>query len=156
MHANACGFAVPVNNVQKLLNYANEKLRNFDFNEGSYDVDFIIKNNSIDLEELITDLCRGTKYWGQGNPEPVIAVEGINIDASDIYVIGSNADTVKFIYGGITYIKFKAKDLIEEFKKFNGRILVNVVGRGNLNRWGGRTTPQIMIDDIEIKSLEGF
>lgn len=83
-HANACGFAVPVSNIQKLLNYANEKLANFDFNEGSYDVDFIIKNNSVNLEELITDLCRGTKYWGQGNPEPVIAVEGINIDASDI------------------------------------------------------------------------
>lgn len=155
-HANACGFAVPVSNIQKLLNYANEKLAIFDFNEGSYDVDFIIKNNSVNLEELITDLCRGTKYYGQGNPEPVIAVEGININANDIQVIGSNADTVKFIYGGITYIKFKAKDLIEKFRKFNGRILVNVVGRGNLNRWGGRITPQIMIDDIEIKSLEGF
>lgn len=155
-HANACGYALPVSNIQKLLDYSNEKLANFNFNEGSYDVDFIIKNNSVDLEELITDLCRGSKYWGQANPEPVIAVEGINIDSNSIQVIGSNADTVKFTYGDITYIKFKAKDLIEEFRKFNGKVLVNIVGRGNLNRWGGRTTPQIMIDDIEIKSLEGF
>lgn len=128
-----------------------------DFNEGVYDVDFIITNNSVDLKELIKDLCRGAKYWGQANPEPIIAVEGIHLKRKDLCVIGSNLDTIRFNYNGITYLKFKANELIEQLKDIhNDEILINIVGRANLNRWGGKTTPQLLIDDIEIKSLEGF
>ena len=155
-HGNAAGFSIPVSNVDKLINYANTKLADMDFNEGVYDVDFIITNNSVDLEELITDLCRGAKFWGQANPEPVIAVEGMRVKRTDISIIGSNSDTIRFTYNGIVYLKFKANDLINKLKDIHDDMLINIVGRANVNRWGGRITPQILIDDMEIKSLEGF
>lgn len=63
--------------------------------------------------------------------------------------MGAGKDTVKIIKNGVSYMKFKAKDFIEDLKKYND-IKLEVVGRANLNYWGGRVTPQIFIDDYEI------
>ena len=63
--------------------------------------------------------------------------------------MGTNKDTVKITKNGIAYIKFKAKDLIEELNKYN-KIKMEIVGRANINEWGGRITPQIFIDDYEV------
>ena len=66
-------------------------------------------------------------------------------------IIGKNFDTLKFEFNGITYVKFKATDLIDELKKESGKLSITVAGRGNINEWGGNRTPQILIDEIEIK-----
>ena len=64
--------------------------------------------------------------------------------------MGKNKDTVKFEMFGIAYMKFHAKDLIEELAQHSD-MKIEVVGRANLNEWGGRVTPQIFIEDIEVK-----
>lgn len=155
-HQEAAGFSMASCNIDKLTEYANTVLQDVDFSEGSYDVDFIVRNNSLDLKELITDLCRGAKYWGQGNPEAMIAVENIVLDKHLIQAIGANSDTMRFSYNGIVYIKFRAKDILDKLNEHGNKLLINVVGKGQLNHWGGSTTPQIVIEDIEFKDLEGF
>jgi hypothetical protein len=47
-------------------------------------------------------------------------------------------------------MKFHAKDLIEELAQ-HPDMKIEVVGRANLNEWGGKVTPQIFIEDIEVK-----
>ena len=64
--------------------------------------------------------------------------------------MGKNKDTVKFEKFGIAYMKFHAKDLIEELAQ-HPDMKIEVVGRADLNEWGGRVTPQIFIEDIEVK-----
>lgn len=64
--------------------------------------------------------------------------------------MGKNKDTVKFEKFGVAYMKFHAKDLIEELTQ-HPDMKIEVVGRANLNEWGGRVTPQIFIEDIEVK-----
>lgn len=150
-HANAAGFSLKAKNVEKLIDYANKELANINFNEGCYDADFVLKSNCLYLSSLISEIDNGRKFWGQGNPEPVIVVKDIDIDTSNIQIIGSNKDTVKFVYNGVTYIKFKAADLIKEFGNYGGKIKITVVGKGNMNYWGGRATPQIIMEAIEIK-----
>jgi len=54
--------------------------------------------------------------------------------------MGKNKDTVKFEKFGITYMKFHAKELIEELTKYPS-MKIEIVGRANLNEWGGRVTP---------------
>ena len=154
-HANAAGWGCPVSNIDKLIQFANQKLADVDFNEGSYDVDFICKGKDDYISDLIFDLEPGSQYWGQANPEPTIAVTNISVPAAALSVIGQNKDTLRFNYNGITYVKFKCKKLIETLPT-SGDLLISIVGRGNINKWAGRETPQIMIDDIEIKQLEGF
>lgn len=153
-HANASGWACPVANINKLLEYANRELKDMDFNEGLYDIDFLVKTKSFNLPVLVKDLSKGDKYWGQGCPQPVIAVE--NVKPQDLSIIGSNADTLRFTYNGTTFVKFKCKDLIEEIRYIKDEYFFNIIGKANINRWGGRETPQILIDELEIKILEGF
>lgn len=154
-HANAAGWGCPVSNIDKLIEYANRELANVDFSEGSYDVDFICESKDDYISDLIYTLEPGSEFWGQGNPEAVIAIKNITINAAALSVIGQNKDTLRFTHNGITCVKFKCKDLIESLPK-NGDLFITVVGRGNINRWNGTESPQLMIDDIEIKTLEGF
>lgn len=57
--------------------------------------------------------------------------------AGAMTVIGNNKDTLRFEVNGVTYVKFKCKDLIDSLPS-SGDIYINIVGRGNVNRWGGR------------------
>ena len=155
-HANAAGWASPCTNISKLIEYANKKLVNVNFNEGYHEVDFIVGANCSYLSNLIFELEKGAPFWGQGCPEPKIAVEDITIDTMYIQIIGQNKDTIRFNFNGITYIKFKAKKLIEELNAYRGKINMTVVGRPAVNRWNGAETPQIQIEEIEIKENSAY
>ena len=155
-HANAAGFSIKESNVDKLTAYANEKLKDINFNEGFYEADFVVQGNCSYLTDMIIDLERGRALWGQQNDEPVIIVKDITINVSDIQVIGSYKDTLKFTFNGVTYIKFKAKALIEELFLQSGKINITVAGRSNLNSFGGKTTPQIFLSEIEVKECSAY
>lgn len=88
-------------------------------------------------------------------PEPIIAVKDLVVRTSDIQVIGKNKDTLKISKNGITYIKFFAKDLINEISKYN-KMQLTIVGTANVNEWMGNITPQILIKDIDIKEIGNF
>jgi single-stranded-DNA-specific exonuclease len=155
-HANAAGFSIKESNVDKLTAYANEKLKDINFNEGFYEADFVVQGNCSYLTDMIIDLERGRALWGQQNDEPVIIVKDITINVSDIQVIGSYKDTLKFTFNGVTYIKFKAKALIEELFLQSGKINITVAGKSNLNSFGGKTTPQILLSEIEVKECSAY
>lgn len=155
-HANAAGFGIAQSKIDKLIQYANEKLKNINFNEGFYEADFIVKGNCSYLGSMIEDLDKGKKFFGQGNAEPIIIVENISLDKGNLQVIGSNKDTLKFSFNGVTYIKFKATKLINELNDYSNKLSITVAGRGNINEWGGNKTPQILIDEIEIKNNNEF
>lgn len=152
-HANAAGFSIKASDVPKLYEYANRELANINFNEGFYEADFIVNGNCSYLSDLILDLNRGKDFYGQNCAEPIIISENITINTSAIQTIGSNKDTLKFTFNDITYIKFKAKDLINKFAQYSDKISITVAGKGNVNSWGGRETPQIILEEIEIKPI---
>jgi len=148
-HANAAGASILDSNLRAFHEYANEALKDINFNEGMYDVNFIREPNASDLEDLIYDLASNTNIYGQGNPEPLIFVPNIYLDNTDYKVIGTNKDTVRFEKNGVIFIKFHASDLIEQLGKCN-EIKISVVGKPNINEWNSFTTPQIIIEDYEV------
>lgn len=155
-HANAAGFSIKVSDVPKLYEYANRELADINFNEGFYEADFVVNGNCSYLSDMILDLNRGKDFYGQNCAEPIIISENITINTSAIQTIGSNKDTLKFVFNDITYIKFKAKDLINEFAQYSDKISITVAGKGNVNSWGGRETPQIFIEEIEINEVDKY
>lgn len=155
-HANAAGFSIKASDVPKLCEYANRELADINFNEGFYEADFVVNGNCSYLSDMILDLNRGKDFYGQNCAEPIIISENITINTSAIQTIGSNKDTLKFVFNDITYIKFKAKDLINEFAQYNDKISITVAGKGNVNSWGGRETPQIFIEEIEINEVDKY
>lgn len=150
-HANAAGCSIKDSNLSAFHNYANEKLKDMDFGEGMYDVHFERSITHNDIGDLVLDLGRYPEIWGQGNSEPMIHIFNILLDWKDIEIIGKGNDTLKFTINGVTYIKFKATNMIEELRQL-GKIKLSIIGKANINEWAGRKTPQIMIEAYEAKA----
>ena len=65
--------------------------------------------------------------------------------------MGKNNNTWKVTKNGISYIKFFANDIIQQCNQIEGNdIKVQLVGKASLNEWMGQTTPQIIVEQIEI------
>ena len=148
-HANAAGASILDSNLRAFHEYANEVLKDINFNEGVYDVNFIREPNASDLEELVFNLGSDNSIWGQNCPEPLIYVPNIYLDSYDYKVIGANKDTVRFEKNGVIFIKFHANELIRQLDECN-EIKINIVGKPNINEWMGQQSAQIFIEDYEV------
>ncbi len=150
-HALAFGHAIYEHKIDSFHEYANEKLKHMNFEESTHEVDIVCNGSSSGLANNIYKTSILEKYWGQNNSEPVFLVKNIEINKSNIQIIGAKKDTLKFVFNNIVYIKFKATELIEELSKVDGKLSITVVGRGNVNEWNGKVDPQLLVEDIEIK-----
>ena len=148
-HANAHGVSIYKGNLDRFLNYADEELKDVDFNENVYEVDLITSGDNEYLKDIIIAFGELSEIWGQGMEEPLIAIENIHLCKNDVQAIGANKDTVKFTVNGITYIKFKDEALLDKLTQ-NLTMTVTVLGRANLNEYMGNRTPQIFIESYEI------
>lgn len=152
-HANAFGVSIPDRQLSAFHEWANSQLSDIDFGSNSYDVDYVCNaDEPAAMNAVITDIGNHRGIWGQGNPEPILYVPSIPFSPRDVVVMGASKDTIKIIHNGIPYIKFKASDFLSELRKYDddAQLYLNIVGRGNLNEWMGRSTPQMMIDDYEL------
>lgn len=149
-HDNAAGCSIRNSNLNLLHQIANEELSKYDFGEEYYEVNFRRKATEPDLEDLVYDLTQYKFLWSQQNPEPLIYINNLLINSSDIQIMGERKDTIKFIKNNIIYIKFFAKDLIEEISRYSS-IKLELVGKAKLNEWNGVFTPQVFIESFEIK-----
>lgn len=146
-HANAAGACILDSKLHDFHMYANDVLQDLDFNENSYDVNFIRSGEDTDIEEMVYELAGSPEIWGQGNSEPMICVKDILI--SDFTIMGAKKDTLKFEKNGVSYIKFHANDMINELQKCN-EIKITIVGRANINEWMGNQSAQIFIENYEV------
>lgn len=149
-HDNACGIGILDKNLAAFHEYANKELENIDFGESWYEVNFERIAADTDIEDLIVDIASHEDLWGQQNNEPLIHIKDINITKRDVQIMGKNQDTVKITKFGIAYMKFHAKDFIEELGKYDS-VKLEVVGRANLNEWMGNYTSQIFIQNYQIE-----
>lgn len=152
-HANAAGFAIPADSYNELLALSNTQLAAYDFGDNNYDVDFVRKASDSDISNIIFDLARYERVWGQNNPQSLMAITNLYIRPADVKIIGKNQDTIRIEKNGITYIKFRAKDLIEKLHKWP-EMCLTIVGKPNVNEWLGNYTPQLQIVDIEVENAE--
>lgn len=150
MHDNACGISISNSKIEKLHQIANKELIKYNFGETYYEVDFDLSANSTKLPVLISDLTKYESIWGQNNNEPLIHISDINVTWNEVDVVGKNQDTLRIHKNGITFIKFFAKEIIEQLKTYHN-IKIEVVGKASMNEWGGRSLPQILIESIDFK-----
>lgn len=149
-HDNAAGCSILDKNLERFHQYANETLKDVDFGENYYDVDFERFAADTDITDIIFALNKYNDIYGQNNSEPLIYIKNINLTSNDYQVIGSKGDTLRFTKFGVTYIKFQAKDLIEQLSQHK-EVQLEIVGTTNINEWMGNFTPQIMIKNYEVR-----
>lgn len=153
MHDNAFGASIKIDSLETFLQRSNEDLKDYNFGENVYDVNLVRTAVDRDIEAIVYDIDKYYKLWGQNCNEPLIFISDINLTKNDVNVIGKNNDTVKFMKNGITYIKFFAKDMIEELADLDD-IKIEVIGKVSVNCWMGKTSPQILIESYEIRNGE--
>ena len=150
-HDNAFGVSINNKSVDNFISYANEKLKNINFNDNFYEVEFVLSAKDDDLKDIIFDVYQDDRLWGQKNNAPLICVTNLYLSKSNIQVCGARKDTLRFTYNGITYIKFFATKDIEKLMNYTAEeFTITIIGEGALNEWCGSTYPQIMIKDYEI------
>lgn len=103
------------------------------------------------IEEAIEELCAIEQVYGQQNEEPIMAITNLNVSQNNVKIIGKNLDTLRIEKNGITYVKFRAKDLIRELKDFPGDMELTIIGRPNINTWNCKNIPQIFMEDCEVE-----
>lgn len=143
-HDNAFGAWFETNKIEEFKQYANEKLKDCDF-EDYYEVDYYF-HYFIDMNMLMT-FAKYDFLFGQGMGKPLFAFD-LEVKAEDISVM--KEEHLKIVQNGVSFIKFDCKDLIQEIQE-KGIANLTIIGQASLNEWKGRTNVQVMIDDIFIK-----
>ena len=157
-HQSAFGVGVTKENLQKLIKYCNEELKNIDFSP-CYNVDFIYDNKTLNEKDIL-QIAELKDIWGQGVDECLIAIENIILSPKDISIMSANKNpTLKFASkDNISMIKFKSST--EEYENLlnQGEYLVmNFVGKCAKNEWMGNISAQILIEEYEIvKTLKYY
>lgn len=132
------------------MKIADTDLADYDFSNNVYEINFERPAVAHDLNNLITEIAQNEAIWSTNNKEPLIYITDLNFNAFDVQIMGTRKDTLKIEKNGITFMKFHATDLINEIQEL-GEVKMNLVGRANLNSWMGKITPQIFIENYELK-----
>ena len=152
-HASAFGFSIHRDNRDAFLTYADKKLKDIDFSESFYDVDYELGEKD-DIARIIYDLGSASNMWGQGVTVPLVVIKDAQLFAKDIKRMGKNGEHVKFRIGGangVDCVKFFATDFLEQVG--NGQSFkVTLLGKANINHWMGQIIPQFMIEDYELEA----
>ena len=149
-HEGAHGISISNKKLSDFHDWANKELADVNFGEGVYDVNFSRAAADKDIEDIIFDLAKYENTWGQNNPEALLYIHDLNITRNDYQIMGKANDTLKINKFGISYMKFHAKELIEELEKMD-EIKINLIGKPNVNEWMNRQTPQIFIEAYELE-----
>ena len=152
-HDNACGVSIPYKSLKAFEEYGNKELANIDLGENWYEVNFERYSGDNDLCTLIENISQYEDIWGQHNPTPLIHVTDICVRKQDISIIGKNSDTIRIERDGITYLKFHAKNMIEQLQNYECPFKIDIVGKANMNYFAGNVTPQIFIEDFQLKKV---
>lgn len=159
-HAAAFGTCIKAEDKEKFLEEFDNKWKDIIFKPVyMVDYDFNIQETSFNFEEIeklseyIYSIGKLNEegIWGQDMPESEIIVKNLPVDNIQL-LSPDKKPTLKISCEGIDFMKFKSSE--EEYNKLKGNnfgtVFINLLGKPNINSWGGRTTPQILINDYEI------
>ncbi len=86
-HDNSFGCNILKDNLEKFISYANEKLRDIEFDD-SIEIDYVYDKN-IPLEDVI-DIAALSELWSNQIPSPKLLIRDIIINTKDISKRGIN------------------------------------------------------------------
>lgn len=151
-HDMAHGVGIKEANMKAVVDYANLRLKDVEFDVENIEVDYIFRNATIN-REMISAFGRAMYLYGNGIPQPKFAFT-LNVAADAIRLVGKNQNVISFNIEGVDFVSFSAAKAIQEMKENSSSLYeINLVGRAQINEWQGREKPQIMIDEIDIKPI---
>lgn len=150
-HHQAFGANISDKNFKKLIEYANEELKDINFSI-KHSVDTIYELSDYEnIENDILSIAELKPIWGQGIQEPLIAFSNVKLTNGCLQLMGAKKNTWKITTDSkLSFIKFNSsEELFEELIEPYGSVIIDLVGTCEINDWNG--APQINIIDYEIK-----
>lgn len=144
-HQNAHGVGIAAKKLPDLINYMNTHFKSDAF-ANCYVVDFILNAATSSTPIVLNTIASHPDFYGNGIDEPRFIIKGISL--ADIFVMGANQDSIKITQNGVSYIKFKDTDFIDQVHA-NRLQTLTVYGRASQNVFRGQTSLQVIIDDYE-------
>lgn len=135
-------FGVGINDIDDFVSeFRSSDLANDD--EYVYPVDKVYINDlpTVDECETVSDF---KQIWSGVNDEPVVGVLGLDISKAQVNVKNG---TLKITIGDIEIVQFNFDlDIDNNFNRFS--CYVDIVGKPSVNKFYGRTTNQLVVDEI--------
>ncbi len=155
-HTGAFGVAIAPNNIDKLNEYANNKLKDIEFTT-CYQPDIIFTPNDLYGAD-IWSIAELDWVWGEGLEEPVICVEGLPVYAENLDFF--KGTTIKITpqdldNTNLSFVMFKQdQEVYDNLYSSMGCVRVNIVGKCKVDTFHG--APQIIVDDFEIVDRQEY
>lgn len=147
-HANAFGCEIDADKLDSFIERFNEQYKDVD-QTPTYWVDYIWNSRTIDGHKILD--IGDFDIYGQEIPESLVAVKDISLRPEMITLMSPDKHpTLKIKLDDVDIIKFKSSQ--EEYEEFCGdNKILTLVGKCKKNEWGGNVSPQILIEDFELR-----
>jgi single-stranded DNA-specific DHH superfamily exonuclease len=151
-HANAFGVGIADEDIDALIDYINEELKDLQC-KPSYKVDFIFNSSNFNGNDIL-EIAHLKHLWGQGVEEPYVIIENLKITKDNLHLMAADrSPTLKIeLDNGTSLIKFKSSQ--EEFDELyaadGGCLIITALGRCAENIWNDNVYPQLILEDYEI------
>lgn len=153
-HANAHGFSIDIENLEKVNDMANELLKDVEVDSGETEVDFIIPGDKL-KPLLIKDLHSYREHWGNKVEAPLLAITDLEVNKDEVYLNGSKKNVIKFTVNDVGYVKFfSSEDEWHDIVSSGERIVIDVIGKPDVNEYNGEKRAQVIIEDYEVKAAK--
>lgn len=159
-HQLAFGICIYGDAVQDFVDYFNDKFANIDV-EPKHNVDFVFEADDPRIPDLCFDIDACGDIWGSGLEMPRIAITNVKVGPGTLALFGKlpTRKTLNIdLPNGVRAIKFGSsqeefQSLCLPYEETPQYYKVNIVGTVGINRYQGRETPQIMIEDYEVMGV---
>lgn len=150
-HQGAFGISIESKEFSELMTILmHQSLPN---EENCHVVDKAYLDGRVTATEIL-EVGEMKDYWCKGFEKPIFYIKLKNVDASDIVTMGATGNTIKITSNYINYIKFRCTNEELNVLLADGQKDIELIGTFNINEWNGRSFPQVIIEDIEIKESE--
>lgn len=145
-HPQACGLSVDATDVAALQKAFNVEALKQGFSasqKADLKVDAIVEPSLVNSEKVFNVIHKLQPY-GPNNSQPEFELH--NVYADSFFLMGNEKQHLKFRVNGLTCVFFNAGSLIDDLEDQP----LDIVGKLNLNRWRGRVTVQMLVDDVRV------
>ena len=145
-HPQACGLSVDAANVVALQKAFNAEALKQGFSasqKADLKIDAIIEPSLVNSEKVFNVIHKLQPY-GPNNSQPEFELHNVYVDS--FFLMGNEKQHLKFRANGLTCVFFNAGSLIDDLEDQP----LDIVGKLNLNRWRGRATVQVLVDDVRV------
>lgn len=152
-HDNAFGVSFKLEDAMTIQSELDVLLKDVNFEDIEYEADFRW-NGYVDVD-TINELGNNIDLWCNGIDEPLIHIQDKVIQKKNINFIGKTGRTMKLDIQGVDCLKFNVTESQKHEIATSGDLIsIDLICTASINSYMGRNTPQLMIEDFEIKNAD--